>query len=116
MAQPGPPGSGMHPGGMAPMPPMGYQTPMQQQQQQQQQQQPRTEDKLITKCKELMGPLKEKWSLTLKEAALKINANGSADSKMPGEQQQGKFESHLEDFYATLDQVGISCQLPDPRS
>ena len=39
----------------------------------------------------------------------KINANGSAaDSKMAGEQpQQGKFESHLEDFYATLDQVGI---------
>ena len=84
-------------------------------QQQQQQQQQRQEDKLITKCKELMGPLKEKWSLTLKEAAHKINANGSAaDSKMSVEQpQQGKFELHLEDFYATLDQVGWVFQLSE---
>ena len=114
MAQPGPPSGAMHPGGMAPMAPMGYQNPMQQQpqqqQQQQQQQQPqRTEDKLITKCKELMGPLKEKWSMTLREAALKINANTvSADAKMPAEHQQGKFESHLEDFYATLDQIEVN--------
>ena len=64
----------------------------------------------MTKCKELMGPLKEKWSLTLREAALKINAinGGSAAEKQQQHDQQSKFESHLEDFYATLDQVGTA--------
>ena len=34
-----------------------------------------------------------------------FKVNGGADQTKPGEQQHGKFESHLEDFYATLDQV-----------
>ena len=62
--------------------PQMVQQPPQQQQQpnpQQQQQQQRHEDKLLSKARELVGPLKEKWSSTVREAANKVQVTGSAD-------------------------------------
>merc|ERR1719282_2074601 len=89
----------------------------QQVQQQNQQQQPRQsqEDKLVSKARELInGPLKEKWNNTVKEASQRLYANGVLDNggQLPaGSSQQAqagaKFESNLEDFYATLDQIEV---------
>jgi len=87
----------------------------QQQAQQQQQQQPRQsqEDKLVSKARELInGPLKEKWNNTVKEASQRLYANGVLDNggQLPSgtNSTQGiKFESNLEDFYATLDQIEV---------
>merc|ERR1719414_1864006 len=86
-------------------------------QQQQVQQQPRQsqEDKLVSKARELInGPLKEKWNNTVKEASQRLYANGVLDNggQLPaGSSQQAqagaKFESNLEDFYATLDQIEV---------
>lgn len=61
------------------------------------------------------GPLKEKWNNTIKEASQRLYANGVLDNggQLPvaassGSSQQGtKFESNLEDFYATLDQIEV---------
>lgn len=83
---------------------------MQQQQSQQQRQQPQEDKfKLVSKAKELInGPLREKWNLTLKEASQRLYTNGVLDSggNLGNAPPQGaKFESYLEDFYATCDQV-----------
>ena len=78
----------------------------QQQQQQQQNPQQRQEDKLISKARELMDPLKRKWAVTLKSAVHKVNANGGLES-LPSEQEQ-LFESNLEDFYVICDQVELN--------
>lgn len=84
---------------------------IQQQQQQQQAQRQSQEDKLVSKARELInGPLREKWNLTLKEASQKLYANGILDSggHLANANAQGaKFESHLEDFYATCDQIEV---------
>ena len=62
------------------------------------------------------GPLKEKWNNTVKEASQRLYANGVLDNggQLPagttsGSQPQAgaKFESNLEDFYATLDQIEV---------
>ena len=83
--------AGGMPGNMQQQQMQMQQQAQQQQQQQPQQQQPgpqqqgqqqRQEDKLIAKARELVGPLKEKWALTLKEGANKINhANPAPDAK-----------------------------------
>ena len=109
-----------------PMPMHPHQIMMQQQQQhqmmlQQQQQhavaqqpsqarQPE-EDKVLVKVKELIEKtLRDKWNLTLKEASHKLYANGMLDmGKQTNDVNQGSnFESNLEDFYATLDQVEVA--------
>lgn len=51
-----------------------------QQQQQQQQRSAPQEDKLIAKARELVEPLKEKWTATLREAASKVLQNGLLDA------------------------------------
>ena len=91
------------------------QAQQQAQQQQAQQQQPRQsqEDKLVSKARELInGPLKEKWNSTVKEASQRLYANGVLDNggQLPNGttvNQGTKFESNLEDFYATLDQIEV---------
>ena len=95
----------------------GYQTPLhpspqQQQQQQQLQQRAQQEDKLASKARELInGPLRERWNTTIREAAQKLYASGIQDSGNVSNAnlaaQGAKFESNLEDFYATLDQVQL---------
>ena len=85
----------------------------QQQQQQQQQTRQSQEDKLVSKARELInGPLKEKWNSTIKEASQRLYANGVLDNggQLPSGttvNQGTKFESNLEDFYATLDQIEV---------
>jgi len=85
--------------------------------QQQQQQQPQTagasqqqrqEDRYVSKVRELVaGPLKEKWQETLKEAGNKIYLNGLLDTATgtPHPVDGTAFESSLEDFFATCDQI-----------
>ena len=71
------------------------------------------EDKLVSKARELInGPLKEKWNSTVKEASQRLYANGVLDNggQLPSGttvNQGTKFESNLEDFYATLDQIEV---------
>ena len=114
-----------------PMPMHPHQIMMQQQQQQQKQhqmmlqqqqqhavaQQPSQarqpqEDKVLVKVKELIEKkLRDKWNLTLKEASHKLYANGMLDmGKQTGDavNSGSNFESNLEDFYATLDQVEVA--------
>ena len=54
--------------------------------------------------------LQDKWNLTLKEASHKLYANGMLYmGKQTNDVNQGSnFESNLEDFYATLDQVEVA--------
>lgn len=86
---------------------MAYQNQLQQQQQQPpQQQQRQQEDKLVSKARELMGPLKEKWNLTLREAANKIQIAGNPESSRNVD--HCKFESNLEDFNALCDQMELN--------
>ena len=64
------------------------------------------------KVKELIEKkLRDKWNLTLKEASHKLYANGMLDmGKQTGDavNSGSNFESNLEDFYATLDQVEVA--------
>ena len=56
-----------------------------------------------------MNPLKDKWALTLREAANKIASNGGLDSgSQTKESQSGRFESSLEDFYSICDQIELN--------
>ena len=103
---------------------------LQQQQQQQQQQRQSQEDKFVSKARDLINgtetnpptprppgervivPLREKWNLTLKEGSQRLYANGVLDSggNLPNAaalQQGSKFESYLEDFYGTCDQIEV---------
>ena len=103
---------------------------MLQQQQQQQQQRQSQEDKFVSKARDLINgtetnpptprppgervivPLREKWNLTLKEGSQRLYANGVLDSggNLPNAaalQQGSKFESYLEDFYGTCDQIEV---------
>ena len=98
-----PPGLQPHPG--PPMNPQGgppQQGPPQQQQ--------RQEERLISKARELVGPLKSKWSTTLKVAASNLNTNsdtiGANDTS--AEANREKFETHLEDFYQICDQIELN--------
>jgi len=56
------------------------------------------------------GPLRDKWNSTLKEASQRLYANGVLDSggNLPNAASHGaKFESFLEDFYGTCDQIEV---------
>ncbi len=79
------------------------------QQQQQQQQRPQAqEDKLVAKAKEEVTKLKEKWSETLRAAALKVQLESDCQAVTGGSAEAAKFESHLEDFYAICDQIELN--------
>jgi len=68
----------------------------------------RQEDRYVTKVRELVaGPLKAKWQETLKEAGNKIYLNGLLDTATgtPNPVEGTAFESSLEDFFATCDQI-----------
>lgn len=95
---------------------MGYQMPMPMPQQQMvqqpqpqqpppQQQQQRQEERLISKAKELLPTLKDKWASTSKEAVLKLQSNNPNATSVYTE---GKFESNLEDFLSVCDQIELN--------
>ncbi|XP_040572971.1 mediator of RNA polymerase II transcription subunit 29 isoform X1 [Lepeophtheirus salmonis] len=112
-----PPGAQMAQGStMSPGTQLPQQSQMQQQPPQQvpppQRSQPQ-EDKLVSNARKLVcGPLKDKWSQTLREAALRIYQNGVHDVGLPGTSSnlppQGKFENNLEDFHAICDQIELN--------
>ena len=64
----------------------------------------------------MSGPLKEKWAATCREGAAKLYTNGVLDSNVgvPSQRnEENTFESNLEDFYATCDQIeaNLKCAL-----
>lgn len=57
--------------------------------------------------KELVPVLKEKWATCLRDSGQAVVQNASSDPAR-ADHSQGKFESSLEDFHATLDQLELN--------
>uniref|UniRef100_W8B7V7 Mediator of RNA polymerase II transcription subunit 29 n=1 Tax=Ceratitis capitata TaxID=7213 RepID=W8B7V7_CERCA len=76
-------------------------------QQQQQQQQAEKMDNIL-KVKSLLSPLRESLFLTLRTGAFALQEHNLADNlKRDSVSHAGRFEKHLEDFYAYCDQIEL---------
>ena len=85
---PGPPGPGPGPQQMRP-------------------QQPRPEDAgRLARSRDLVPVLHDKWSLVVREGAAALTMASADRADMAG--QQSKFETSVEDFFSTLDQIELN--------
>ena len=102
MMNPGP-GGGPHHGPMQ-GPGPGQQPPGPQQMRPQQ---PRPEDAgRLARSRDLVPVLHDKWSLAVREGAAALTMASADRADMAG--QQSKFETSVEDFFSTLDQIELN--------
>merc|ERR1719439_216567 len=70
-------------------------------------QQPRPEDAgRLARSRDLVPVLHDKWSLAVREGAAALTMASADRADMAG--QQSKFETSVEDFYSTLDQIELN--------